>query len=91
MSVTVLNPVGDTTIVPFDVAARISDLRGKRVGLIDNMKPNAGLFVDKLAELIKTKFENVELIKVRKNLTTNSAIAHELEGRVDVAINAWGD
>jgi hypothetical protein len=87
----VLNPVGDTTIASFDIAARISDLRGKRLGLIDNMKPNAGLFVDKLAELIKTKFENVEMIKVRKNLTTNSAIAYELDGRVDAAINAWGD
>ena len=90
-TISVLNPIGDTTIATFALAARLDSLNGKRIGLIDNMKPNAGLFLDKLAELIRTRFENVEFIKVRKKLTTNSAIAHELDGKVDGVINAWGD
>jgi len=91
MSASVFNPIGETTIVAFDVAERVKDLSAKKIGLIDNMKPNAGLFLDNVAKLIKAKIADVEFIKVRKALTTNSAIAHELEGRVDVAINAWGD
>lgn len=72
-------------------AIRLESLNGKVLGFIDDMKPNAGPFL----KFIETFAKNDHLIPsthtVRKYLTPNMAIAHELDPSVAAAVVAWGD
>ena len=87
----VLNPIGRSTVKSFDLSARLKELRGKKIGFIDNMKPNAGPFLERVGELFSSRFNDIEITKFRKSLTTNMPIAAEVEGKVDAVVNAWGD
>jgi hypothetical protein len=87
-----INPIG----VPqkggeITLAKRLPSLEGKTIGLIDNMKPNVGPFLDRIKERITEQFPSVNFMLVRKNFTSSRLIANELEGRVQGLINAWGD
>lgn len=89
--VVVLNPVGRTVATSFEVAGRLKGFQGRKIGFIDNMKPNAGLFLQRIGDLLRSKVKGIEIVAVRKSITTNMPIAHELEGKVDAVVNAWGD
>jgi len=89
--IVVLNPIGRSTVEAFQLAGRLKDFHGKKIGFIDNMKPNAGLFLEKVGEFLRAKFNDIEIITVRKTITTNMPIAAELERKVDAVVNAWGD
>jgi len=89
--VVVLNPIGRSTVKSFELSPRLKVLQGKRIGLIDNMKPNAGPFLERVGELLSSRFNDIEITKFKKSLTTNMPIAAEVEGKVDAAVNAWGD
>ncbi len=89
--IVVLNPIGRSIVKSFDLATRLKDFHGKKIGFIDNMKPNAGLFLARVGELLRKKFNDIEIITIRKTITTNMPIAAELEGKVDAVVNAWGD
>ena len=47
-------------------APRAGDLRGKHVGLIDNSKLNADLFLGRLAEILTDRFGAIVTHKIRK-------------------------
>jgi hypothetical protein len=95
MSVThIYNPVGR----PFDpsdrlhqIGERLGSLQGKRLGFIDDMKPNAGMFLRFVEQLIKAKYLIPPTQTVRKNVTPNMAIAHELDPAINGVVVAWGD
>ena len=89
--VVVLNPIGRSTVKSFELSARLKDLHSKKIGFIDNMKPNAGRFLERVGELLRSRFNDIEIITVRKTITTNMPIASELKGKVDAVVNAWGD
>jgi hypothetical protein len=89
--VVVLNPIGRSIVKSFEIAARLKDFHGKKIGFIDNMKPNAGLFLERVGQLLKSKLNDIEIVTVRKTITTNMPIAAELKGKVDAVVNAWGD
>jgi hypothetical protein len=89
--VVVLNPIGRSTVNSFELSARLKDLHSKKIGFIDNMKPNAGRFLERVGELLRSRFNDIEIITVRKTITTNMPIAAELKGKVDAVVNAWGD
>jgi len=90
-TVTLVNPVGQRAEQRAALAARLSTLNGKSIGFIDNMKPNANLFVQYIEEMIRADFSGVKTHTVRKNFTSSKLIANELEGKVDALVNAWGD
>ena len=73
------------------LAGRLDTLAGKSIGFIDNMKPNANLFVQYIEEMIRAEYPDVKTHTVRKNFTSSKLIANELEGKVDALVNAWGD
>lgn len=89
--IVVLNPIGRSDVKSFELVPRLMDFHGKKIGFIDNMKPNAGPFLARVGELLRSKFNDIEIITVRKTITTNMPIASELEGKVDAVVNAWGD
>lgn len=89
--VTLVNPIGDCEGEQSTLAPRLATLRGKSIGFIDNIKPNAGLFLRYIEEMIRTDYPDVRTHTVRKNFTPNHLIADKLYGKVDAVVNAWGD
>jgi hypothetical protein len=66
-------------------------LRHKRIGLLDNNKPNADKFLAHVGELLKQRYDGVELIPRRKMTRTGADFLQELADRCDVVINAFAD
>ena len=86
-----VNPVGERAVARVALARRLDSLRGKSIGFIDNIKPNANLFIQYVEEMMRADYPDIETHAVRKNFTSSKLIAHELEGKVHALVNAWGD
>ena len=89
--VKLVNPVGQRAAAPMMLAPRLASLSGKAIGFIDNMKPNANLFVQYIEEMMRADYPDITTQTVRKNFTSSKLIADQLEGKVDALVNAWGD
>ena len=50
-----------------NVARRLETLTGKSIGFIDNIKPNAGLFIQDIEEMLRADYAGIETHTVRKN------------------------
>jgi len=90
-TVRLVNPVGRRTAARAKLAQRHATLNGKSIGFIDNIKPNAGLFIQYIEEMLRADFPDIRTQTVRKNFTSSKLIANELEGKVEALVNAWGD
>jgi len=90
-TVKLVNPVGQRASAPVTLAPRLATLAGKSIGLIDNIKPNANLFIQYIEEMLHAEYPDVRTQTVRKNFTSSRLIADQLEGKVDALVNAWGD
>jgi len=86
-----VNPVGNCAVSRAVLAPRLATLDGRSIGFIDNIKPNANLFIQYIEEMMRADYKDVATHTVRKNFTSSKPIAHELEGRVEALVNAWGD
>lgn len=64
---------------------------GKRIGLLDNNKPNADRFLECVGALLKDRYEGVELIPKRKMTRTGADGLEAFAGRCDAVINALAD
>lgn len=63
VTLTVLNPRGEIMPPPqVGIRARVGDLNGKTIGLIDNTKAGARNFLDALQELLKQKYPNAKFV-----------------------------
>lgn len=86
-----VNPLGFPDKAQAVLATRLKSLEGKTIGLIDNIKPNAGLFLSYIEEMLKKDNPSIQFHKVRKNFTSSRLIADQLLGKVQGVVNAWGD
>ena len=66
-------------------------LAGKRIGLLDNNKPNADRFLDSVGSLLRQRYDSIELIAKRKMTRTGVDGLQEFADRCDVVINAFAD
>jgi hypothetical protein len=89
--VTLVNPIGECHSEHSALAPRLDTLDGKSIGFIDNIKPNAGLFLRCIEEMIRADYPGVQTHTVRKDFTPNQLIADRLDGKVHGVVNAWGD
>lgn len=90
-TVRIVNPVGQRAAERIALARRLETLNGKSIGFIDNIKPNAGLFIQNIEVMLRAEFSGITTHIVRKNFTSSKLIANELEGKVQALVNAWGD
>lgn len=90
-TIRIVNPVGQRAIERMALAQRLETLNGKSIGFIDNIKPNAGLFIQFIEEMMRADYSGLQTFTVRKNFTSSKLIANELEGKVQALVNAWGD
>lgn len=68
-----------------------SDLGNRRIGLLDNNKPNADRFLAFAGELLRERYSNVTLIPKRKMTRTGADGLSEFAESCDAVINAFGD
>ena len=91
-TVRVHNPIGRSSSGQSQlIGARLGTLAGKVIGYIDDMKPNAGLFLSYIEEMMRAEFRPSSTFTVKKTLTSCMAIANELDESVEAAVIAWGD
>jgi hypothetical protein len=90
-TVKLVNPVGQRAVVRGALAQRLESLNGQSIGFIDNIKPNANLFLQAVEEMMLADFKEVQTHTLRKNFTSSKLIAHEFDGKVHAVVNAWGD
>jgi len=89
--VRLVNPVGQCDVRPVGLAPRLDTLAGKTIGFIDNIKPNAGLFLSCIETMLRADHPDVRTQLVRKNFTSSRLIADQLDEDVQAVVNAWGD
>jgi hypothetical protein len=91
----VLNPRGEIPPVAVTgIVARVRDLEGKKIGLVDNGKAGADYFLDASEELLKKKFPSATILRFRKiEGTINPApkMYSAVAEKCDAFIYATGD
>jgi len=88
----IVNPTGVCMMQQTKLAVRRHDsLLGKRVGLLDNNKPNADKFLELVATRLRERYEAIEFVAQRKMTRTAAELLEELTGQCDVVINALAD
>jgi len=88
----IVDPIG----VPRQQATKLAPRRyqklaGRRVGLLDNNKPNADKFLQFIGEFLQARNPEIELVAKRKMTRMESDGLAELASRCDVVINAFAD
>ena len=66
MTIEVLDPTHEGDSREFKIASGLKDLKGSRIGLISNGKRGTSPFFNALEELLKSKYEVKEVIRVVK-------------------------
>jgi hypothetical protein len=88
----IVNPTAPRVFKRTELAPRkYRSLRHKRIGLLDNNKPNADKFLAHVGDLLKQRYEGVELISRRKMTRTGADFLQDLADKCDVVINAFAD
>jgi hypothetical protein len=88
----IVNPTGQRQAKRGDLAERnLENLRGRRIGLLDNNKPNADKFLQFIGTMLQERYADIELVAKRKMTRMESDGLAELAGRCDVVINAFAD
>ena len=92
-SIELLDPRAESESKPRTLSPRGATLRGKRLGLLDNSKPNAALLLHEIGRLAKERLGVSEVVEVRKGKSGEGAgqLLQALEQRCDVVITASGD
>jgi hypothetical protein len=61
-----MDPTGFDSQPPKPMAKRLDSLKGKTIGLLDIGFPNGGVFLDRVEELLKTKYGVAETMRRAK-------------------------
>ncbi len=89
-----IDPTTQPITASFSFAPRLLDLRGKRIGLIDDSKANAKELLDDLAALLEDRFETTVALYHRKPSASKPAdpeMVERMARECDGAIVAVGD
>jgi hypothetical protein len=88
----IVNPIGISHRRQSKLAPRqYHNLSGRRIGLLDNNKPNADKFLRFIGAMLQERCPEIELVPKRKLTRMEADGLVELAGRCDVVINAFAD
>lgn len=88
----VLNPVAEARAPELPLARRPVDLHGKTIGFLNNRKANAGLLLESIESILRSRVGEFSVVKGDKNAAM--AAPDEVLTRLsfcDVAVFAIGD
>jgi hypothetical protein len=95
---TLMSPVADIQVEHSKIANRVLDLKGKRIGLFWNGKPNGNVFLDEIANQLKARFDVLKIVKMWEvKPETRTALGNSVENlkfmaqNADLIIGASGD
>ena len=92
--VTVLHPAAEDVAEPQRLAPRLSSLQGMTVGLIDNHKRHADVYLEALGRLLQAGYGVARVVTYRKisqSLPTPDAVLDQLASECDAIIHAVAD
>ena len=90
----ILDPVAEAHPPSIAPAARGLDLRGKRLGLLDNSKPNARELLEALASSLAERYELARVVvrtKPTMSVPATEPMLESLAAECDVVITGSGD
>jgi hypothetical protein len=93
MAVTLVHPGHEGTAEAGAAPARLGTLKNKKIGLLDISKPGGRFFLDRLEELLRTRYEVTEVMRLTKPTYTKNAPAaliEQLRG-VDAVVEGLAD
>ena len=91
-TITVLDPTAEPRPTVAQLAPRLTTLKGMRLGVVDNSKPNADRILERIEERLSQQYELSSVRWWRKhNATVGALFLDELPGQVDLVVNALGD
>ena len=93
MTVTLVHPGNENAPQAAPPPARLPSLVGKKVGLLDISKPGGSFFLDRLEELLLTRYAAAQVTRVKKPTYTKNApqaTIDQLRG-MDAVIEALAD
>jgi hypothetical protein len=93
-AVTVLHPAAEDVAEQHCLAPRLSSLQGMTVGLIDNHKRNADIYLEELGRLLQEPYGVSQVVTYRKisqSLPTAGEVLDQLAGECDAIIHAVAD
>jgi hypothetical protein len=91
-----LSPAGIAPSGQKEVSSRIGGLDGKVICIIDNGKPNFDVYVERMEELLRQKYNLAEVIHIKKGHLGSSnptppARVDELAKKCHAVISGIGD
>jgi hypothetical protein len=89
-----ISPVNEATVAESALAPRLSSLRGKRVGLLDNSKSKADNMLDTVAAILNARYSFTNIVHYRKPSASKPAAPEaieELATTCDLVIVGVGD
>lgn len=90
----ILDPVAEARPPSVPLALRSLDLRGKRLGLLDNSKPNARELLEEVAHALDERYELASVVVVRKptmSVPAAEQLLERLAEECDVVLTGSGD
>ena len=93
MPVTLVHPGNETRPQAAPPPPRLKALQGKRIGLLDISKPGGSLFLDRLEELLRTKYGVADVVRAKKPTYTKNAppqVIDQLRG-LDAVVEGLAD
>ena len=93
-STTVLHPAAEDVAEKHRLAPRLSSLQGKTVGLIDNHKRNANVYLEEMERLLQAHYSVARVVTYRKisqSMPTPDEVLDQLASECDVIIHAVAD
>lgn len=93
MAVTIVHPGNENIPKAATPPPRLASLAGKKIGLLDISKPGGSFFLDRIAEILRTRYGAAEVVRARKPTYTKNApaqIIEQLRG-VDAVIEGLAD
>ncbi|NQU15943.1 MAG: hypothetical protein HQ561_17450 [Desulfobacteraceae bacterium] len=92
MTQILLNPRGVSHREENPIATRPDYLDDKVLGLVDNSKTNADVFLDRLQELMIKTYRIKEVLRIRKSVAgTPAPFNDDFFEKCDMVVNAFGD
>ena len=91
---TILHPAAEDIAEAHAPAPRLSNLQGKTVGLIDNHKRNANVYLEALGQLLQADYGVARVVTYRKisqSMPTPGEVLDQLASTCDVLIHAVAD